>query len=57
MVLRSELVKTARAEYFNQITWTPQKDGSVIQLWELVDTEDKVLYEAFRGKYVRRNVN
>lgn len=54
MVLRSELVKTPRAEYFNKVTWTPMEDGSVLQLWEFVDENDKVLYEAFRGKYVRK---
>jgi hypothetical protein len=54
MVLKSELVKTARAEYFNKITWTPNSDGSVLQLWECVDENDQLLFEAFRGKYVRR---
>lgn len=54
MVLRSDLVKTPRAEYYNKVSWTPMEDGSVLQLWVFVDENDTVLYEAFRGKYVRR---
>ncbi|MDC9723885.1 MAG: hypothetical protein PSN34_14085 [Urechidicola sp.] len=32
MVLKSEVVKGRNSEYYNQITWTPNNDGTVTQL-------------------------
>ena len=37
MVLRSEVVDGTKGKYFNQITWTKNPDGSVIQNWEILD--------------------
>ncbi|MEQ6123087.1 hypothetical protein AAON49_02660 [Pseudotenacibaculum sp. MALMAid0570] len=55
MVLKSELVKGQKGEYYNRVTWTPNKDGSVTQLWEFVSTKGKVIQEAFRGIYKKKN--
>ncbi len=55
MVLKSKLLKGKQAEYYNRITWTPNKDGSVTQVWEVVSDQDKVLQEAFRGIYKKKN--
>lgn len=53
MVLEGEVVgadgKTAR----HRITWTPNADGSVRQLWESTDASDAWTV-AFDGKYIRR---
>jgi hypothetical protein len=54
MVLKSELVKNQQGEYYNRVTWTPNKDGSITQLWEILSTEGKVIQEAFRGIYKKK---
>ncbi len=54
MVLKSELQKGPNGEFFNRITWTPNKDGSVTQLWEVLSKDDKVIQEAFRGIYKKK---
>ena len=37
-----------------RITWTPQPDGSVRQLWETSDDDGRSWQTAFDGRYVRR---
>jgi len=54
MVLKSEIVKNKQGEFYNRVTWTPNKDGSVTQLWEILSTEGKVIQEAFRGIYKKK---
>jgi hypothetical protein len=54
MVLKSDVIKNKQGEYYNRVTWTPNKDGSVTQLWELISTEGKVIQEAFRGIYKKK---
>ena len=54
MILKSELVKNQQGEYYNRVTWTPNKDGSVTQRWELISKEGKVIQEAFRGIYKKK---
>lgn len=54
MILSStEFVHTDGEKYINRITWTLNKDGSVRQLWELVqgDEPKNVLFD---GLYVRQ---
>lgn len=34
MVLKSDIIKTEKGNYFNQITWSKNKDNSVTQIWE-----------------------
>ena len=51
MILKSDLIKSKKANYYNQITWSKNKDGSVTQVWEYLDEKGKVTSEAFRGIY------
>lgn len=37
----------------NQITWTPNEDGTVSQLWEIYDKNGNILQTAFLGIYQR----
>lgn len=54
MLLKSELIKGEKINYYNQITWTKNADGSVTQLWEIYDTEGNFLSEAFKGIYRKK---
>lgn len=55
MVLKSA-PKTGRQgkTYYNQVTWTPNPDGTVTQLWEVRASSGKRLSTAFKGIYHRR---
>lgn len=55
MVLKSEMVKDKKGDYYNKITWTKNTDGSVSQLWEILDENDKLLTETFNGIYRKKN--
>ncbi len=54
MILKSELVEGEKGKYYNKITWTKNNDGSVTQLWEIMDPQDNLLNEAFKGIYRKR---
>ena len=51
MILRSELIKTEKGNYYNKITWSKNNNGSVTQVWEYENEQGKVISEAFRGIY------
>jgi hypothetical protein len=51
MVLKSKLIRGKKGEYYNQITWFKNSDGSVTQLWELLDINNTSFNEIFRGTY------
>lgn len=51
MQLQSELQQGKNRKYYNRITWTKNEDGTVTQLWEILDTEEKVLKILFKGIY------
>ena len=55
MILQSKLVKGQKQDYYNRVTWTPNKDGSVTQVWDYVSTRGKVIQEAFRGIYKKKS--
>jgi len=56
MVLKSELIPGKKiAFYYNQVTWTLNKDGSVTQLWEIYDQTGKLLSTAFLGIYKKKS--
>ena len=57
MVLRSGPIKGEKGEYYNQITWTINEDGSVTQQWELYDLSNNLLSSAFKGIYQKKNSN
>lgn len=54
MILRSQIVQNQDANYYNQITWSKNKDGTVTQLWEVFDESDKPLRTLFKGIYHRK---
>lgn len=54
MIMASKKVKRnneSESYYYNQITWTPQSDGSVIQLWEQINMNGEVINTLFKGIY------
>lgn len=51
MIMSSDLLKGKNGDYYNQITWTKNKDGSVTQVWELLNDKHIITQEAFRGIY------
>lgn len=55
MVLKGEILQGKQVKnYRNVVSWTPQSDGSVIQLWELHDADGTVLREIFKGVYKKK---
>ena len=55
MILSSdELINQKGETYINRITWTKNEDGTVRQLWEILQNE-KVVSVAFDGLYVKTN--
>ncbi|MEA5523338.1 hypothetical protein [Limnoraphis robusta] len=52
MVLRSKLSKDPKGnEVYNQITWTKESDGSVIQIWDVLNVKEKPIQRLFKGIY------
>ncbi|WP_440122551.1 hypothetical protein [Tenacibaculum sp. Ill] len=54
MTLKSDLVKNEKGNYYNQITWTKNKDGSVTQVWNFLNEDLKKTKEVFRGIYKKQ---
>ena len=55
MVLQSEMVNTQDSNYYNQITWSENEDGTVTQHWEVFDQYNKPVRTLFKGIYHRKN--
>jgi len=53
MVLKSELVEDSKGDYYNQITWSKNKDSSVTQKWIIIDENGDILRDVFSGIYRR----
>lgn len=51
MVLKSELIKGTNRKYYNKITWTPNIDGSITQLWDIYNENDIKISDVFKGIY------
>lgn len=51
MILKSELQKNKNGNFYNQITWVKNDDGTVTQIWDIFDEKGKNTKELFRGKY------
>ncbi len=51
MILKSSLIKSDKGNYYNQITWTKNNDGSVTQVWDYLNENHKKIKEVFRGIY------
>ena len=45
---------SAKGPVLNRVSWTPNDDGSVRQLWETSADEGKTWSVAFDGRYVRK---
>ncbi len=55
MVLNSDLKKGRVGKmFYNQITWSQQEDGTVLQLWEIFGEDNLLLSTAFSGIYQRK---
>ena len=57
MTLKSALAEGEKGEYYNKITWTKNADGSVTQLWEILDAQGNFLSNAFKGIYRKKRGN
>ncbi len=55
MVLESKLQKTPQGNFYNRVTWYEKDDKSVMQIWERLDENKKVLNEIFRGIYKKNS--
>ena len=53
MVMRSTVTKHPRSgkDFYNQISWTVQGDGSVMQQWDLIFEADQEMRTVFKGIY------
>lgn len=52
MVLKSEALDDGKGgSFINRITWTPNKDGSVRQHWEISNDNEETWTTAFDGLY------
>ncbi len=51
MILKSKLISNNKGKYYNQITWFNNSDGTVTQVWELLDVDNTPFNELFRGTY------
>ena len=55
MILKSAILESKAGKmYYNQISWIPNPDGTVTQLWEIISEKDVILKTAFRGIYSRK---
>lgn len=58
MVLKSEEIKGKNGTmYYNQISWSQEDDGHVLQLWEIYDLKGQLLNTAFKGHYYKKDPN
>lgn len=51
MVLKSKLTKGAKGNYYNQVIWSKNEDGSVTQKWDILNEEGEPVSKAFEGIY------
>ena len=54
MVLKSDILKGEKGNYYNQISWQLNENGTVTQFWEVFDEENNKISEAFRGIYKKK---
>ncbi len=56
MTLKSAQTKDQEGNViYHQITWKLQKDGSVIQIWDVIDAQGNVKSNLFTGIYRKNN--
>ena len=55
MVLSSDLIPGKKIDFYrNRITWTLNDDGTVTQLWDIMNKEGTKLNELFKGIYKKK---
>lgn len=55
MLMKSVLQPGEKVEqYYNQVSWTPNADGTVTQRWDVLNTDGIILSTLFLGIYTRR---
>jgi len=55
MILRSGIQEDDNlGKYMNQITWTPNEDGTVSQKWDMLNEDGEQIKNVFFGIYNRR---
>lgn len=55
MVLSSDLLPGKKIDFYrNRITWSLNEDGSITQIWEVVDKQGTKLNELFKGIYKKK---
>jgi hypothetical protein len=52
MVMRSEWIPGKKVDFYcNQITWSPMPNGDVLQHWQVIAKDGRVLATPFKGIY------
>ncbi len=55
MTLLSEWQEGNRVPWYaNRVTWSRNPDGSVTQIWDIIDNEERVLQNSFYGIYKKK---
>lgn len=54
MVLRSEDRTQDEQQFYHEISWTPNEEGNVRQLWVIRDPEGEALQTVFDGLYKKQ---
>lgn len=54
MILKSDVIQGKKTNYYNQITWSKNEDGTVSQLWEIYSEKNKLLKTVFLGIYHKK---
>lgn len=54
MILKSELKNGKQGKYRDKVTWTLQKDGSVIQQWDILKEDGSFIQTVFFGIYRKK---
>jgi hypothetical protein len=54
MILRSAVLQGKKGAFYHRITWFLRKDGAVIQIWDVMNTKDELIQQAFWGEYRKK---
>ncbi len=55
MILESKVIESPKGKYYNRITWINNPDGTVTQIWDYMSTDGKIIQQAFKGIYKKKN--
>ena len=51
MTLKSKLLEGKKGTYYNRIPWQLNEDKSVTQTWDILNEQDEITQQAFKGIY------